>query len=71
MFPSGLDFPRLQLWSLSLQWEGNPFEKGEFWADLQQLKWSNTVLKDRAKGEELWGGAGACLPVNLVTVTGK
>jgi len=31
---------------------GNPFEKGEFWAELQQLKMPNAVLKDRAKGEQ-------------------
>lgn len=56
---------------LSSPGEGNPFEKGEFWAELQQLKWSNAVLKDRAKVEELWRGAGASWLVNLGTVTGK
>lgn len=73
MFPSGLDFPRLHLWSLSLrvEGEGNPFAEGEFWAKLQQLTRPNAVLKDGMKGEQWWGCAGACWAVSLGTGMGK
>lgn len=46
-------------------------KRGEFWAELRQLKWPKAVLRDRAKGEELWGGAGALWAVSLGTGMGK
>lgn len=36
-----------------------------FWAELQQLKWPNAACKGGVKGEQLWGGAGACWAMNL------
>lgn len=41
--------------------EGNPFEKGEFWAELQQLKQPNAVLKDGVKGGAAVGRCGGLL----------
>lgn len=72
MFSSGLGFPRLHLWSLSL-WTGGrkPFWKSEIWAELQQLKWPNAALKDGVKREKLWGGAGVCWAVSLAIGMGK
>lgn len=68
MFPSGLDFPRLHLCSVSLWITGKETllkRVKYFWAGLQQLKWTNVVCKGGVEGEHLWGGAGACWAQNL------
>lgn len=70
MFPSGLGFPRLCLWSVRLSGRETLLERSEFWAELQQLEWLRAAFKEGMNGKELWGEAGACWAVSLGTGMG-